>query len=67
VGELARQLARPAAAATAAQLVRPVGKEAPFGLALRESLARSAQIPQQQVYPLVGVGCRGGFGQTRRP
>ena len=55
MGELLRELARPAAAAAAHELVAAVADEPPVGLALGEAVDVGVQVAQEQVGLLRGV------------
>ena len=53
MGQLAEQLAGPAAAAGARELVRALGQQPPLGLAAGEALRSRPQVPQEEADRLV--------------
>jgi hypothetical protein len=55
VGELAGQLAQAAGSLAALDLVGPVLLEPPRSLPLGEPLASRPQVPQEEVYSLLGI------------
>ena len=62
MGELLRELPRPAPAAAALELVRPVGDEPPRGLAARQALGARAEVAKEQLERLARLGPRIGRG-----
>ena len=59
--ELVQDLARPFAAPAAPQLVRPVGEEAPGGLALGQTVSARPEVAQEPLDRLARIPWHGGL------